>query len=163
MTNKILDIKSAIETSKKLKEEGKTIVLAGGCFDILHIGHIKFLKEAKTKGDILFIMLESDETITKLKGKDRPINLHQHRAEILAALQTVDNVIMMPKFEKDEEYDELIKNLKPDTIAATKGDPFREHKERQAKLINAKLVEVIETVSNQSTTKLFKLLSEEFI
>lgn len=156
--NKILNIKEAIETANKLHQNGNKIILAGGCFDILHIGHIEFLKQAEKYGDYLFILLESDESCAK-KGKNRPINIQYDRAKILSAIELVDYIILIPKF-NDQDYINLIKQLKPDTIAVTKNDPFKDRKEKQAKLISAKVVEVISHLSNKSTTNLLKLLSE---
>ncbi|MDP3988556.1 MAG: adenylyltransferase/cytidyltransferase family protein [Candidatus Levybacteria bacterium] len=159
--SKILSIEKAIEISRKLKHQGKTVVLAGGCFDILHIGHIEFLKKAKEYGDFLFLLLESDETCQS-KGKKRPINTQKDRAIILSALESVDYVIKLPPLRSDKDYQDLIISLKPDTIATTKGDLYKHIKERQAKLINAKVVEVIGKISNKSTTNLIKLLFEDY-
>lgn len=158
--NKIITPQIAIKTSEQLKRQGKSIVLVGGCFDILHIGHVKFLQKAKEAGGILFVILESDKTC-RLKGKNRPINSQVDRAKVLSALEMVDYIIPIPKFE-NKDYDDLISRIKPDTIATTKGDPFRIHKEKQAKLVNAKVVDVIEQLSNKSTTRLVKLLSKDF-
>ncbi len=66
--NKIISTEQAIKLSEKIRNEGKTIALAGGCFDILHIGHIEYLANAKKHGDVLFVFLESDENIKKIKG-----------------------------------------------------------------------------------------------
>lgn len=158
---KVLTIEEATEISKKLKEQGKTIVLAGGCFDVLHIGHIIFLKNARKYGDFLFVLLESDEKIKEIKGKNRPINDQSDRAEILSSFYFVDYIILLPLFKTNIEYDNLIKAIKPVIIATTKGDKLKFHKKRQAKLVNAKVVEVIKNISNKSTTKLIKILSED--
>ena len=160
---KILNIDQAVKISKKLRERGRTIVLAGGCFDILHIGHIDFLNEAKKRGDVLFVLLESDEIIRKIKGNNRPINTQVDRARILSALLSVDYVIILPQFTKDKEYDDIVTRIKPDIIATTEGDKYREHKERQAKLTGARVVDVVKNISNKSTTKLIKLLSEDYL
>lgn len=158
--SKIINISRAVEISKKLKEQNKTIVLVGGCFDILHIGHIEFLKQAKRKEDFLFVLLESDEAIRKLKGVNRPINTQEDRARVLSALEAVDYIIAIPLFETSKKYDDLIKKIKPDTIAMTEGDPYKRHKERQARLIQARAINVIRKISNKSTTSLIKLLAE---
>lgn len=156
-----MTIEEAIKISSKLKEQDRMIVLAGGCFDVLHIGHIIFLKNAKKYGDFLFVLLESDEKIKEIKGKNRPINGQSDRAEILSSFYFVDYVILLPLFKTNIEYDNLIKAIKPAIIATTKGDKLEFHKKRQAKLINAKVVKVIKNISNKSTTKLIKLLSED--
>jgi rfaE bifunctional protein nucleotidyltransferase chain/domain len=158
---KVLSIKNAARLSKRLQQQGKRIVLAGGCFDILHIGHLHFLQNAKKRGDTLFVMLESDASIKKLKGKDRPINTQRIRAEILAALSTVDAVILLPQLQSNDAYDSVILQLKPAIIATTIGDPNRSHKLRQAKLVDGQLVSVIGKVADASTTRLASLLSKE--
>ena len=116
----IINTKKAIIISKKLKREGKKLVLAGGVFDILHIGHVKFLEAAKKKGDILFILLESDESVKKYKGINRPINGQKERAMILSFLRPIDYVIILKEMKTNSDYDKLIINLKPDIIATTK-------------------------------------------
>lgn len=154
---KILSIESAAQLSKKFRAEGKRIVLAGGCFDILHRGHIRFLEKAKAKGDILIVILESDQKIQELKGKNRPVNIQKNRALALSALEYVDIVIPLPYLKADSEYDDMISLLKPAIIATTNGDPYRSHKERQAKKIGSEVIDVIERIENQSTTKLASL------
>jgi rfaE bifunctional protein nucleotidyltransferase chain/domain len=74
------------------KAAGKTIVLANGCFDLFHLGHIRYLREAKEKGDILIVAINSDASVRRLKGKTRPILLQRERAEILASFSFVDYV-----------------------------------------------------------------------
>lgn len=160
--NKILTIKRAIDISKKLRTEGKQIVLAGGCFDILHLGHIEFLEKAKDRGNVLFVLLESDETIRQIKGNHRPINAQQDRAKVLSAFESVDYVILLPYLKTDTDYDDLIIGLKPTIIATTKGDPKRHHKERQAKKVGAKVIDVIEKKAKQSTSRLSKLILEDY-
>jgi rfaE bifunctional protein nucleotidyltransferase chain/domain len=157
---KILTTEQAITVSNELQKQGKNLVLTGGCFDILHIGHIRFLEHAKTKGDVLFVMLEHDVTIKKRKGEHRPLNKQADRAEILAALAMIDYVIALPEKTDDTFYDDLVNQIKPAIIATTVGDPYRTHKERQAKRIGAKVVDVIQPVTNKSTTKVISILRE---
>lgn len=158
--DKILSPENAIQTADKLRDEGKSIVLAGGCFDILHIGHITYLEKAKEQADVLFVFLENDETIKKTKGPKRPINTQQDRSRILASLAIVDYVIMLPAFSTDEEYDKLVIQLKPAIIATTAGDQSRRHKERQANQIGATVVDVTPAVQDQSTTNIVTFLNE---
>jgi FAD synthetase len=157
---KIRNITEAISQAKKYHVEGKKIVLAGGCFDILHIGHLTFLEQAHKKGDKLFVFLESDEMIRQHKGDNRPINNQKDRAKILSHLSMVDCVILLPPKVNDAFYDNLVIQLKPAIIATTAGDTYRAHKERQAEKIGATVVDVTAPISNQSTTKLVSLLSE---
>lgn len=158
--NKILTTDQAIQIATDLHKQGKRIVLAGGCFDILHIGHITFLDQAHAAGDVLFIFVESDETIKRLKGKNRPINNQHDRAEILAHLSMIDYVITLPPVTDDSFYDNLVIRIKPAIIATTAGDKYKIHKERQAKEIEAKVVDVTTPINNQSTTRLISLLHE---
>src|SRR5215469_17383103 len=104
---KILSIENSTDLADKLHQQSKRIVLAGGCFDLLHIGHITFIEEAKKHGDMLLILLESDQTISESKGNNRPINSQDDRAKILSALSSVDYVILLKPHMTDKEYDDL--------------------------------------------------------
>lgn len=157
---KVLTIKQAVDISKNLRDQGKIIVLAGGCFDILHVGHIHFLKEAKKQGNVLMLLLESDERIRQLKGKSRPVNFQKDRAFVLTAVSPVDYIVLLPLLKNDTAYDEMISRLKPAIIATTKGDPYKIHKKRQAKQTGCDLVAVTDHISNQSTTRLAALLRD---
>ena len=156
--DRVIKVNQAIKISKELKDKGKSIVLVGGCFDILHIGHVKFLESAKHLGDTLFVLLESDRNVRKLKGKNRPINPQAERALVLKALRFVDYVILLQSMKTDKEYDKLIGQLKPDIIATTKDDPMIKHKKRQAKIVGGKVIQVISRLKNKSTTRLSKLI-----
>ena len=131
----------------------QTVVLVGGCFDILHPGHIIFLEKAKKLADKLIVLLESDEKVRKLKGSKRPINPQKDRAKVLLALKSVDQVINLPFMDKSIQYDRLISRIKPDIIATTTGSPDYHYKERAAKLVGAKL-KTISEVKNYSTSKI---------
>jgi D-beta-D-heptose 7-phosphate kinase/D-beta-D-heptose 1-phosphate adenosyltransferase len=110
--NKIKTLSVLGSIVKKLKKQGKVIVFTNGCFDILHPGHIKVLKEAKKKGDVLIVGLNSDSSVKRIKGKSRPILDEKARAEVLAALNVVDYIVI---FDKDNPY-QLIKTLRPDFL-----------------------------------------------
>ncbi len=157
---KIITIDSAIKVSERLRSQGKSIVLVGGFFDILHIGHIQFLEKAKRQGDYLFVLLESDETAKKTKGESRPINTQALRAQILSALEFADYIVMLPKMKNDTDYDRLVTRLHPMVIAVTQNDKNLKHKMRQAKLVGAKVIPVISQISNQSTSRLIKIIEE---
>ena len=105
-------LKNNYSTIQKIKSEGKKIVFTNGCFDLLHVGHIKYLSQAKDLGDILIIGLNSDKSVKKLKGNNRPINSFEDRAKLLAALKFVDLVIMF----EEQTPENLIKEIIPDVL-----------------------------------------------
>ena len=96
----------------RCRGNGKKVVFTNGCFDILHVGHVKYLQIAKSFGDILIVGLNSDESVRRLKGPSRPVNVAEDRAYILAALEAVDYVV---PFSEDTPY-ELIKMIAPDVL-----------------------------------------------
>lgn len=158
---KILTVKESIKKARLLRRSGKHIVLAGGCFDILHVGHIIFLENAKKEGDVLFVLLESDEAVEAIKGKNRPINIQKDRARVLASISAVDYIIPLPRRFNNKDYDELIVKICPHVLATTKGESLRYHKQRQAKLVGAKLIDVTNRLKDQSTTRLAKIFQED--
>jgi rfaE bifunctional protein nucleotidyltransferase chain/domain len=95
------------------KNKGKRIVLANGCFDLIHTGHIRYLREAKQKGDILVLALNSDSSVRKLKGKGRPILDQKERIEILTAFSFVDYMTIF----KEDNVEKVLLALKPDIHA----------------------------------------------
>jgi rfaE bifunctional protein nucleotidyltransferase chain/domain len=159
--SKIIDIEKAIKISKKIRKTGKTIVLTGGCFDVIHLGHIKFLESAKKQGDILFVFVESDEKVKEIKKENRPINNQHDRADVLSSIRFVDYVVKIPFFTNNDEYDKLVTYLKPTVIAVTKTSGAVRHAKRQAKKIGAKVAQVLGRIPDQSTTKIAKIISDE--
>lgn len=97
----------------RLKEEGRTIVLANGCFDILHVGHTRYLEAAKAQGDCLVVAINSDASVRELKGPGRPILDEDARAEIIAGLQASDWVCIF----SGSDVSEVIQRLRPDIHA----------------------------------------------
>lgn len=140
--SKILTVEEAIKVTAKLRKQNKKIILSGGCFDIIHAGHIKFLKEARKKGDALILLLESDENIKRIKGEDRPINSQHNRSIVLSHLSYVDYIIPLEGVTKGDFYDKLIVQIEPAYIAVTVGDKNIEKREKQCKLVNAQLVKI---------------------
>ncbi len=161
MNNKILNVNDAIKTAQRLRKQNKTIVLVGGVFDILHVGHTKFLEKAKQLGDYLFVLLEDDERPRRIKGKNRPINYQKERAIVLSALQSVDFVILLKRMTSNDNYDKIISQIIPNVIATTYPDPGVEHKIRQGKLINAKVKYVMKRLYKHSATRLANLIKEK--
>lgn len=157
----IIPFEKLEELSKQLHTTNKIVVLAGGCFDILHYGHITFLQKAKEQGDILVLLLESDQTIKETKGAERPIHSQEERAYMLSQLLPVDYVVLLPPNMKNEQYDQVVKWIQPAIIAATEGDTGISHKERQAGLVGAEVVNVTKNLSNMSTSRIVHILSEE--
>ncbi len=133
-----------------------TVVLVGGCFDVLHPGHVIFLKKAKKIAQKLVVLLESDAKIKKIKGNNRPIYSQKDRALILKSLRFVDEVILLPNINKEKDYEKYIKKIKPDFIATTFGDPSISYKIKAAELVGAKLKIVTKRIGNYSTTNLIK-------
>lgn len=109
MNKKIISRSQLKKLIKKLKKQNKKIVTCNGCFDMLHAGHIKFLREAKSEGDVLIIGLNSDKSVRLNKGPKRPINNQKNRAELLSALEMVDYVTIFN--EKDPQ--KLLSVIKP--------------------------------------------------
>jgi rfaE bifunctional protein nucleotidyltransferase chain/domain len=104
----------------ELKRQGRTIVFTNGCFDLLHVGHVRYLSLAKSEGDVLVVGLNSDRSVRALKGPDRPVQRQEDRAEILAALRAVDYVVI---FDEPTPI-ELILALRPDVLV--KGEDWQE-------------------------------------
>jgi D-beta-D-heptose 7-phosphate kinase/D-beta-D-heptose 1-phosphate adenosyltransferase len=105
-------LKDNIEIINRIKAERKKIVFTNGCFDLLHVGHIRYLAQAKKLGDFLIIGLNSDSSVKELKGKDRPINSFDDRATLLSAIESVDLVIMF----EEQTPENLIKDIVPDIL-----------------------------------------------
>ncbi len=133
------------KTVDRLKKQNKKIVFTNGCFDILHRGHVSYLDIAKSFGDVLILGLNSDDSVRRLKGENRPINCEDDRGYILAALESVDYVV---KFSEDTPYD-LISIVQPDILV--KGGDY-EGKEVVGSSI-AKEVKLVQFVDGKSTTK----------
>ena len=120
--NKILDRNTLKNNLEVLRKEGKKIAFTNGCFDILHVGHVRYLREAKKAGDILVLALNSDSSVRALKGEERPLVCEEERAEVLAALEFVDFITIFP----ESTPLELINHLKPDILI--KGGDWAEDK-----------------------------------
>ena len=142
------------------KKKSSAIVLVGGCFDMLHFGHISFLQQAKSLGSYLIVALESDENVKHAKGPSRPIHTQHQRKAMLVALSCVDEIIELPPMKTDAEYNDFVLTIHPHIIAITEGDPIKNKKEIQAASIGAQVVE-IPKIHTPSTSQLAKLLNLE--
>lgn len=137
-----------------LPSSKKTVAISG-CFDIIHIGHIRFIDAASKQGDELVILLESDEFIKTYKHRD-PFHTQNERAEVLSHIKEVDKVVLLPFMTKEMEYTELWKKIQPCIIAVTEGDEYIELKRSQASEISAKVIEVTELYKGKSSTLALK-------
>lgn len=147
---KIKTIKSLQQILAKLKNQGKKIVFTNGCFDILHIGHIRYLKKAKSFGDILVIGLNSDSSVKKLKGKNRPVFSQNERAEILSSLEFVDFVIIF----NEDTPEKLISKIKPDIHV--KGGDYKTDDLPEAEIVKeyGGKIKIVKFIPGYSTTGL---------
>ncbi len=132
----------------KLHKSGKTVVTTNGCFDILHVGHVRYLQKTKSFADYSIVLLNSDKSVRSIKGPSRPINNENDRAEILCALSCVDYVVL---FDEDSPRN-LLDEIKPDVY--TKGADYTMETLPEADIMrkNGTRVEFIEFVAGKSTT-----------
>ncbi len=145
------EIKRIVEHQKA---EGKRMVFTNGCFDILHVGHVKYLQEAKSFGDVLIVGLNSDASVKRLKGPTRPVNTQDDRAYILAALEAVDYVVI---FDDDTPH-ELIKLIAPDVLV--KGGDYKGKEVVGTEF--AKELKLVDFVDGKSTTKTIEKIQGSF-
>lgn len=140
----------------KEKHQGKSIVFTNGCFDILHIGHTRYLQKARTLGDVMIVGVNSDESVKRLKGETRPINSLSDRMEILASLTCVDYVI---PFDGDTPY-ELISDIRPDVLV--KGGDYNPDEVVGKDIVESKggRVVIIPLVEGRSTTAVVSRMSK---
>jgi len=120
--SKVKTLSALKKIAESLKKKNKRIVFTNGCFDIIHPGHIKILKDSKDKGDILIVGLNSDSSIRRIKGPGRPVMDEKARSKVLEAIGLVDFVVI---FQEDTPY-KVIKELRPDYLV--KGEDWKENK-----------------------------------
>ena len=152
--NKLLS-REALETKlAEWRSAGETIVFTNGCFDILHRGHVEYLAQAADLGDKLIVGLNTDASVKRLKGENRPVNDEKSRALLLSALQFVDVVVF---FDEDTPY-ELIKQVQPDILV--KGNDYKPEEIVGYDIVTAKggKVLTIDLVEGFSTTNIIKRL-----
>ena len=137
---------------------GKKIVFTNGCFDIIHVGHVRYLTTAKSFGDVLIVGLNTDESVRKLKGNSRPINNQNDRAEVLLGLKAVDYVILFG----EQTAENLIAELQPDIYV--KGGDYTLDTLPEAKIVKSYggRVEIVNLVAGKSTTNIIKKIEGNF-
>lgn len=146
--NKILSITEAVAKVAEWRANGDKTVFSNGCFDIIHAGHVDYLEKAKQKGDHLIIGLNTDHSVSRIKGEGRPIVDEVSRSRVLAALEFVDAVVL---FDEDTPYD-LIVALKPDIMVKGKDYEISNIVGADFVLKNGGKVETIELTEGLSTT-----------
>jgi len=151
--SKIKDFEQIGRIAKRLRAQGRKIIFTNGCFDILHRGHATYLQKAKELGDILILGLNSDESIKRLKGEDRPINNLEDRAFLIGALESIDFVV---PFTEDTPY-ELIKLIEPNILV--KGADYEGKKVVGSDIADE--VQLIEFVAGKSTTNLIEKINKK--
>jgi len=151
---KIVPLQEAVAIREKLEAEGKTIVLTNGHFDILHVGHVDCLQRAKALGDVLIVGLNSDASTRLLKGQKRPIVPQEERAQLLAALQCVDYVVIF----EERTAERLLTALKPDVYV--KGGDWAVEDLPEAEVIAecGIRVEILPQVPSRSTTDIIETI-----
>ena len=97
MNQKILTAEQARALGDEMRENGRKLVFTNGCFDLLHVGHVRHLQAARALGDALLVAINGDESVRALKGEGRPLNRAEDRAEVIAALECVDHVVIFPE------------------------------------------------------------------
>ena len=150
--NKILGRRALKNFVEKARQAGQKIVFTNGCFDILHAGHVSVLEFSRSKGDVLVVGLNSDDSVRRLKGPTRPVNSQADRALVLAGLESVSAVSI---FEEDTPY-ELIKLVRPDVLV--KGGDYKTDEivgqKKKKKVVRFPLLK------GRSTTNIIKKVSK---
>jgi D-beta-D-heptose 7-phosphate kinase/D-beta-D-heptose 1-phosphate adenosyltransferase len=156
MNSEILTLTEFAAKLKNLREAGLRVVFTNGCFDILHVGHVRYLTAARSKGDILVVGLNSDQSVRQIKGEKRPVVPENQRAEVLAGLRCVDYVIL---FDEADPL-KLIQSICPDVLV--KGADWTEESIIGASFVKAGggRVERIAVVPETSTTLIIKKIIE---
>lgn len=142
---------------QEAKKQGKVVVFTNGCFDILHIGHLRYLEEAKRQGDILLVGVNTDTSVKRLKGETRPINSEYDRAELLCGLAAVDYTVF---FEEDTP-EVLLEELKPSIHV--KGGDYKKEDLPETKIVekHGGEVRILHFVEGKSTSNIVKKIQEK--
>ena len=153
---KLVSQNEIIDIVRKGQGEGKTYAATNGCFDILHVGHARYLQKSKSLADYLIVMLNSDKSVRGLKGEGRPINNEQDRAEMLTSLCCVDYVVL---FEQGSPA-ELLEKIKPDIYTKGADYTLETLPERDIVKRNNIKVEFIDFVPGKSTTNIINKINQ---
>jgi D-glycero-beta-D-manno-heptose 1-phosphate adenylyltransferase len=129
MTQQIIPRSSVTELGERLRSKGQSVVFANGCFDLLHVGHVRYLEGAAQQGDVLVVGVNSDRAVKQLKGAGRPFLDEAARAEVVAALESVDYVVIFD----DLNAEAILRDLRPDVHC--KGTDYTEESVPEKKVI----------------------------
>jgi rfaE bifunctional protein nucleotidyltransferase chain/domain len=154
----LLGLDEAARLAESWRREGKRLVLANGCFDLLHVGHVRYLNEARALGDALLVGVNGDDSVSRLKGPGRPVMTAAERAEIVGALSSVDGVVIFD----DDTADALVARLRPDVHA--KGTDYTEESvpERSAVQKAGGRVAIAGDPKSHATRDLIRIIAERF-
>lgn len=158
-TGKILSLEDLAERAKALRAAGKKVVATNGCFDLLHVGHVRYLKAARARGDILVVGLNGDASVRRLKGPGRPINGEKDRAEVLAALESVDLIAIFP----EDRATRFIQSVAPD-VYVKGGDYKAETLNSEERAVLEKLgtkIDIVPFEKGYSTSSLLEKLRKK--
>ena len=158
MKKKILTAEYARTVGDEMRENGRKLVFTNGCFDLLHVGHVRYLQDARALGDALLVAINSDESVRALKGEGRPLNQAEDRAELIAALECVDHVVIFPEVRATQ----LLEIVRP--AIYVKGGDYTEdslHAEERATLkqIGAE-IQILPFEAGYSTSGLLKKIKQ---
>lgn len=155
--SRIIEREKLEALSKRLKDAGKRIVSTNGCFDILHVGHVRILEQAREFGDVLVVGINSDTSVRVLKGEKRPINAELDRAEVLAALKSVDYVTIFG----EQTPVEFLKLLQPHIHV--KGADYKPEQLEETPIVEqfGGRVEILPLVPNKSTTSVVDRINQK--
>ncbi|MEW6096480.1 MAG: D-glycero-beta-D-manno-heptose 1-phosphate adenylyltransferase [bacterium] len=156
--NKLKTLDELKDIVSKLKKQGKKVVFTNGCFDLLHVGHVKYLQKAKTYGDILVVAINSDKSVKGIKGNIRPLMPQKDRAEILAALSCIDYVLIFEELDPVRVISELI----PDVLIKGGDYQLNEIKGREIVTSAGGKVLTIPEIKGKSTTNLIQTIIEKY-
>jgi rfaE bifunctional protein nucleotidyltransferase chain/domain len=154
----LIGVEEAVRLVSTARAQGKRIVLANGCFDLLHVGHVRYLRAARALGDVLLVAINSDDSVRRLKGPGRPLMPADERAEVVGALAGVDAVVLFD----DDRADALIGQLRPDVHA--KGTDYEEESvpERASVLAAGGRVAIAGDPKTHATRDLIQTILERF-
>lgn len=160
MREKIVDTERLAAVANEMREQGRKLVLTNGCFDLLHVGHVRYLKSARALGDALAVAINGDASVRALKGEGRPLNGDTDRAEVIAALECVDHVIVFPEVRATQ----LLERVRP-AIYVKGGDYTAEtlNPEERAALERAGAeIRILPFEKGHSTSKLIESIRKIF-